>query len=167
MIFKFVVPIFIIFHLTLVYSDCQFPPTCQDYCNFNGIYFNSTGDCLCDKGYVTRNPINYHQQCNYQQKEQLIAFLLQFFVGYTGAADFYTENTGIAVAKLVLLLWIIGGSCFMSCCLGFIKKVIIVYILTILIYLSHAVIAVWWLADTIRYGINEVPDGNGVKLKSW
>ena len=55
----------------------------------NVTYINSTSDCVCDIGWVNASTedgaCKGGKHCCYQQKEQLTAFLLALFTGYTGA----------------------------------------------------------------------------------
>lgn len=137
-------------------ADCQLPPTCQDWCNFNGVYANATGVCRCNKGYATHNPQDNHSQCNYQQTPQLTAFLTQFFVGWIGVADFIVGRTAIGVGKVIYY----NVSPCVIAALG--------------VAVPHVAVALgaawgmgafgWWLADTILYGLNRIPDSNGVAL---
>lgn len=144
--------------IVVVSADCQFPPTCPDYCSFNGIYFNSTGECRCDRGYT--NP-----QCNYEQKSQLTAFLTQLFVGYLGVADFIVGRIGIGVGKLILSMFGSCGIAILICVLSvcFDKRFAakLGSLIAILVALG---VFVWWLTDTILFGMNKIPDGNGVVL---
>ena len=60
-------------------------------CNHGKCLSNQT--CLCDKGYVTFNSTS--QNCNYEQKKKLTAFLLSFLVGLTGKIRTFFNVTRI------------------------------------------------------------------------
>jgi TM2 domain-containing membrane protein YozV len=42
------------------------------------------------------------------KKQNLVGYLLWFFVGYFGGHNFYLGRTGVAIAQLILTLTIIG-----------------------------------------------------------
>ena len=42
------------------------------------------------------------------KKQNMVAYLLWFFVGYLGGHNFYLGRTGVAIAQLILSLTIIG-----------------------------------------------------------
>jgi TM2 domain-containing membrane protein YozV len=42
------------------------------------------------------------------KKQNTVAYLLWFFVGYFGAHNFYLKRTGVAVTQLILTITIIG-----------------------------------------------------------
>ena len=71
-------------------ASCQ---TDED-CNHGKCLSNQT--CLCDKGFVTFNSTS--QNCNYEQKKKLTAFLLSFLLGLTGKI-----TTFFNVINIVLL----------------------------------------------------------------
>jgi len=156
--------------LAWVSANCQFPPQCPDYCNFHGNYYGdyTNGTCLCDSGYLTHNPVDNHDQCGYEQKKQLIAFLLQFFVGLTGAADFYVGRIAEGEAKLIL---IVGSICVLRCATAAVglslKDVSGPWLIGVLCMLAIVSCSVWWIADMGMYGMNNYLDGNGVRIQSW
>jgi len=148
-------------------------------------YFNTTistndliATCVCDLGYYTF-PINSTVDCCYEQSSQLIAFLLEFFIGF-GCGFFYIGRYNLAITKLVMYCFICCGCytilcCFHSTnsnkdyddnyetCIKRIKKnyLQIIYISLILIY------AFWQLIDIILFGINFYVDDNKVSLQKW
>lgn len=135
--------------------------------------------CLCNDGYTTfpepdvNSPLVY---CNYQQKDQLVAFLLSFFVGFFAAGRFYVEDFMMAGIKIGLNVGIgcIGGICLScvagvsglsdlgsggaGCCACFAGLYGCVVSLAI---------TGWLIADWVLFGINDITDGNGVELKPW
>jgi TM2 domain-containing membrane protein YozV len=44
----------------------------------------------------------------FSDKQKIVAFVLQFFLGFFGAGRFYTGHTGIAVAQ-ILVSWLTCG----------------------------------------------------------
>jgi TM2 domain-containing membrane protein YozV len=101
-------------------------------CNING----SNSICICNSGWVlARDGLN---QCTYQQKIKLTAFLLSFFLGFFGADWFYlSAGNGGYIAAGVFKLLTLGG------------------------------LGIWWLVDWIRILANAFPDGQGVNLVGW
>merc|ERR1740123_41398 len=61
-------------------------------CNSNGVCSGDGLTCECSTGYTTHEPEDV-TMCNYQQKKQITAFLLQLCFGIFGAADFYVGKT--------------------------------------------------------------------------
>ncbi len=55
-------------------------------------------------------PYGIHPQTGvpYSDKQKMIGFLLQFFLGVFGAGRFYTGHVGIAVAQLIVS-WVTCG----------------------------------------------------------
>lgn len=104
----------------------------QGFCDRN----RTIATCICNRGWtLARDGTN---QCNYQQKSKLAAFLLSFFVGGFGADWFYLSvGNGGYIAAGVFKLLTLGG------------------------------IGIWWLVDWIRILTNAFLDGQGVGLLEW
>eukprot|EP01084_Bolivina_argentea_P273217 465342_1 len=142
-------------------------------CNGNGICILGADHniCRCDIGYTTHNA-QYNTECNYKQKYQIKAFLLQLFLGPTGASRFYIGDDGLGALKLCFLLMIFV-SVYCICCCGIQlartegdKPWIVICPMLILIGCA-AVTIIWDFVDTILFLINDVPDSNGVALAPW
>lgn len=132
-------------------------------CSYNG-YCTDEGLCHCDRGWVTHDPSN---PCGYEQKKQLIAFLLNFFLGKVcGAGYFYTGQMALGAGQVVLfwsplfLTAVIGG-----CLLGGSESVS--GAMSCLLYPIYLGAFGWWVAVTVRFGLNYIPDENGVSLMGW
>lgn len=129
-------------------------------CSYSGVCNTNTGICHCDDGYITTNNID---QCNYKQKKQLAAFLLQVFLGYAGAGEFYADNNGMGGGQIALLLGsptlLAIGRCYKDKAAG--TTAIVVGAVGLLGVVG------WWIADMVRFGKNNVKDGNGQPLKEW
>jgi hypothetical protein len=143
---------------------CPEPNTCAD-----------TSTCKCAKGFAHFIKPGIAQVnknlCTYQQKDQLTAFLLQFFVFCAG--QFYIGNLTSAIPQLAIIslliayvvlrlvtglgnlskqkehisnwdYFFVSVSCLLSCAFG-----------------------AWWLADVILFGMNKYKDSNGVLLQRW
>ncbi len=89
--------------------------------------------CRCDDGYINAAAI-----CDYEQKSELIAFLLSFFIGTLGADFFYLAY---------------GNGCYI--CAGVAKL------------LTLGCCGIWWIVDVVRILCDVFPDGNGQALQPW
>ena len=136
-------------------------------CSNNGVCSN--GSCACYPGFVTF-PSGATPACNYAQKSQLTAFLLQIFIGETGAGQFYLENWGNAGGQLAILIVPAILACICCCVMcgadsdGKGACGICILVLMVILFIG---VGVWWLADTILIGTNHYLDGNGIPVKSW
>lgn len=129
-------------------ANCPFPNNCvADYL------------CKCASGnanfyvdpFIRENPTYY---CIYTRKNQLSAFLLEFFIPPFG--HFYAGQYAIAVLKLIL-------PCIFASLFVFIENTMAKSISAG----ALCAMSVWWLVDIILYGINYYSDQNSVPLASW
>lgn len=127
-------------------------------CSYHGTCNQEKTVCICNNGYTTYPSAN-QPQCNYEQKNQLTAFLLSFFLGAFGAGHFYIEIFGIAAVKLILGL-MIG-------CLQQLAKKSEDRFLVCFYSLGVIVVFIWYIWDLVLFGYNKYPDNNGVGLKPW
>ena len=133
--------------------------------------------CSCIKGYITFvNDTKNVKYCNFKQKKQLIAFLLEFCVGF-GAGHFYRHHFLMASLKLVAF---ISGIVFIFTFPITAKKVAdcdceaIAIILSILYYLYLCGLAFWYIWDLVHFGKNKYLDytyksqiGQGIAFEPW
>lgn len=126
-------------------------------CNLNGKCNLTTFSCECNSPYISYKG----EECNYKRKSQLTAFLLQLFLGEFGAAEFYTEYYLFAFIKLGLVAFSMLSFCvaFKSGCGSICVRLVMTVVMV--------AVALWWIVDSFRYGMNKIPDGNGVSLHSW
>ena len=130
----------------------------------HGVCINSS-TCQCRKGFVTNLEElalaiyegNYDDFafCCYEQKRQLVAFLLEFFV-QCGAGHFYVKKYARAAPKLVVTIMVYFASMVAAGGNGG----------EVLVILPLGLFA-WNLADWIMYGINAYNDGNKMPLEKW
>lgn len=133
-------------------------------CSFHGRCDASSGVCVCDTNYITYNNAE-GVGCNYNQKKQLVAFLLSFFVGYTGAEHFYLGNLGVGAGKLV---YVIAGCilvALLQCVVKDSKNGELVFVIAKVLYYIGCF--VWVLYDLITIGQCSQLDGNGAPLVAW
>jgi TM2 domain-containing membrane protein YozV len=144
--------------------NCTIYGSYSETCDYNGIC-RSDETCKCDDGYITF-PSNHYPYCNYKQKNQLVAFLLELFLGYFGVGEFYIGQNGIAIVQLVLSL---VGICIVPLIMGFLGALCGGEGLAGLLATISAVAVVLttfglWLAYTILIGTGMQNDSNGAPL---
>lgn len=142
-------------------SNCPLPNNCID---------DST--CQCYQGFVDYhdNSTNNNTYCNYKQKKQIVAFMLEFFVSL-GVGHLYAGRTVFGILKLLVML---GPVILMilNCCFGIaFKSERGQSILGIFTIIGGCILCVgyfaWQLVDLVMFGINKYRDGNGVPLQHW
>lgn len=140
---------------------------CGDYnCNSNSFCLNNQ-ICLCNPGY-TSNPFDNLDQCCYQKRKQIKAFLLEFFVSF-GAGHFYAGRNGIGGAKVFLFLFCITLNIFVFGVIKCYKQAGKLWHLlsSVSLAISLSCYFLWQLIDMIMFGLNKYVDGNGVDLQAW
>ena len=162
-------------------TTCSARGRCIDDDDGNFLY------CLCDDGWTTHPVPNSTSiddgtaiYCNYEQKEQLIAFLLSLFLGYFAVGRFYCALWLTGGLKLALT---VGMPCLICCvmCIFGVSAVVrgnsrnsseicgaatTGFIVFIIIVILLAIFG-WILADVILFTLNKIDEGNGVTLASW
>jgi len=132
--------------------------------------------CSCIEGYITYPNKDDFTYCNFKQKKQLIAFVLEFCVGF-GAGHFYRYEFVMASLKLVAFAL---GLVFI-CTFPVAAKAItdcecdaLAVILSIFYYLYLCGLAVWYIWDLVYFGNNYYYDytykgeiGEGIPLQHW
>ena len=62
---------------------------------------NEDNECVCVKGYDTIDDLSRGDfYCNYRKKSKLIAFLLEFVLGF-GSGHFYMGHTTLGTIKMI------------------------------------------------------------------
>ena len=134
---------------------------CTEYDDNKGHYF-----CNCNYGYSTY-PEDNKIQCNYQQKSQLKAFLLELFLCF-GAGHFYIHNYKLAVPKLIVFAFFY--------CLFIALRIITKAkeenkLANLIICIGAGVtflgMLAWQIADLILFGRNKYNDGYSIPLRKW
>ena len=132
--------------------------------------------CSCKEGYITLADKENFTFCNFKQKDQLVAFLLELCVGF-GAGHFYRNEFVMASLKLVGFAL---GLAFI-CTFPITAKAIadcnceaLAVILSIFYYLYLCGLAVWYIFDLVYFGNNYYEDysyygqlGKTIPLKHW
>merc|ERR1719361_1367970 len=168
-----------VFSVYIVSSQTYPSDDCDEANNCNARGLCATNDdgswyCICDDGYTTYDAED-DVYCNYEQKKQLTAFLLAWFLGGFGGGQWYLGLTGLAVGKLMLGLSV---CCIIPCCGYCMVGASVAADSEGLMKSSGTLIGccyccailgtfVWWLVDIIQFGMNNYEDSNGMELESW
>lgn len=125
-------------------------------------------------------------ESNYSEKEQLIAFLLSFFVGMAGGGRFYVGDTITASIKFCLPLFI----CCWICFIGLFNKMrrnddienaqmLNAADRSIMIKIREnapavcccccglCTVIIWWIVDWAMFAANAITDNDGKTLYPW
>ena len=131
--------------------------------------------CSCKDGYITY-PNTTIKYCNLEQKKQVIAFFLEFCMGF-GAGHFYRGAYTMGALKLVAFIFGIVFICSFPITAKYISDCdceCIAIILSILYYLYLCALAVWYIWDLVYFGNNYYKDfayldelGIEINLKPW
>ena len=125
---------------------------------------NEENECVCIKGYDTIDDLSRGDfYCNYKKKSKLIAFLLEFVLGF-GSGHFYIGHTVLATIKMIYTSF----TCLLFCQYYSISK--ITEIKRVAVPLERILLigwAVWQILDGILISFNFYKDGNGYGLKGW
>lgn len=151
--------------LLVLYSKaCEVKQCGNTLCNENSFCLNNEV-CLCPPNFVTISGGNH---CCYEQKRQMKAFLLEFFVSF-GAGHFYTGRTDMGIAKVMMFCFLFGLNVFMHSLVTCYKKSWkhLKLLQRICLYLSILCCLIWQIVDLSNYGRNEYRDSNGINLVSW
>lgn len=133
-------------------------------CSYNGICTN-TNTCKCNDGYITF-PSSNANGCNYKQKSTVIAFCLEFFLGFVGAGYFYLEQNALGAGQLVLNV----APCFLICLLGCCilasnpeskEKLEPSSFLTVCLFIG---VLIFWIIALVDIGTGNITDGNGAPI---
>ncbi len=148
---------------------------CNNYTNcLSPSYCESPTVCKCGEGFAN---YDYPSQpksnvyCQYEQKKQIIAFLLEFFVSL-GVGHFYAGRVLFGAFKLLILLGpiiVIILTCFCGITLkpdeSASNCISIMTVIFACVFCCASLI--WQMVDIILFGINSYKDGNGVPLEHW
>lgn len=121
-------------------------------------------ECICAFGYTTIDDDSFGDfKCNYKQKSQVKAFLLEFLIGF-GIGHFYIGNVTLALAKLLYSSF----TCFVICQLPSFAKIKstkrCAYYIQLIFGLGWVM---WQIVDSIMIVMNYYKDNNGMKLREW
>jgi len=107
-----------------------------------------------------------------ERKQQYIAILLSWFLGYTGAGRFYVGDNMNGSIKLALFLF----PCLVSCCTmmmtvgkrgGNASPPMWCAPFVALSTCGCCALTVWVMVDIMLFAMNQIPDGEGRTLIPW
>mmetsp|Transcript_45740 Transcript_45740/g.76073 ORF Transcript_45740/g.76073 Transcript_45740/m.76073 type:complete len:171 (+) Transcript_45740:3-515(+) len=143
-------------------------------CSGNGRCVTGSGerswDCLCQDEFTSHPTPNATSPdavyCNYKQKKQVMAFVLCSSLSFFAAGRFYAGLYLSAVLKLLFnVLFGCCGVCVVAALAGYCgDNMSVVYAYTCIVHLG---ILAWFITDMVLFGINALPDENGVSLEPW
>lgn len=148
---------------------------------------SGNGQCICNSCFMLDATINqcylpcgtsYDQnsfQCTDNRRRQLTAFLLAFFLTWTGAANFYIARYDLAVPQLIFGILLCAMSCIGRCIKQCAKqasddeesagvKLCVGCFIGIPSCLLSLMFLAWWIADLVYFGTNRRTDGDGCAL---
>jgi len=139
----------------------------KDLCLENYGECSDATTCKCKAGYANvpgKNDIP-EAVCSYQQKKQIIAFLLELLLPF-GGGQFYIGFWAKGVIKLLFfivipVIWCVINMIFTS----FKDTCSLAHLLIPAIYACCYFI--WYFVDIILIGLNTFKDINGVELYTW
>ena len=138
---------------------------CNKYtCPKNRGTCNEKNECICKKGYDTVDDLSKGDfYCNYRKKSKLIAFLLEFVLGF-GAGHFYMENVILATIKMIYTSF----TCLLFCQFNNIRKIPEYQSVGVPLE-RYSVLAwiVWQIVDGLLIYFGCYKDGNGIEMKGW
>lgn len=159
----------IVFALFVVASNARGNCT-NDFCNYHGICDDTDTHCVCNSGYITFESKDF-TECNYQQKNTLIAFLLEFFLGYAACGYFYLGQINLAVGQLIFNFVGLIPICIFACCgvFALVKECegcgIFLYSLSICYVLGWTCgTFIWWVYALVVIAQGSILDGNGATI---
>jgi hypothetical protein len=135
------------------------------HCTFQNCHNNShcidPNICKCEEGFAnfeTLEEPRINTFCQYKQKKQVVAFLLETFFSL-GLGHFYAGRENYAIIKLLIS---ICACLFMS--VKFSEKDIVTMCLSTILSFTYLV---WQIVDIINFASDNYKDGNGVPLERW
>lgn len=135
-------------------------PETRGVCTTNNI-------CTCFKPYKTINNPEYGDfQCNYEQKSQMVAFLLEFIISF-GVGHMYLGNIHYAIAKLIFCFIAGYFLCFYPHFSTSVKSYNLIRMIPYLQTLFVITFCVLQIIDAILFGTGYYKDSNGVEMMKW
>ena len=117
--------------------------------------------CVCNLGYSNYKLKPSNKTCSYKLKNQIIAFLLEFFLCF-GVGHFYCLRYLMGIIKLCSFIVIIIFDCVMKNIKYKSNKAR--NGITVFIYCLYFILILWQIFDICMFGMNKYKDGNGVPL---
>ena len=125
---------------------------------------NELNECICEKDYDTIDDLTKGDfYCNYRKKSKVMAFLLEFVIGF-GCGHFYMGHNILGTVKMIFT----GLFCLVFCQYPSISKITELkrYARHVELFLI-ATWALWQIIDGILIAFGVYKDGNGYPLKGF
>lgn len=135
-------------------------PETRGVCTKNGI-------CTCFKPFKTIGKQEYGEfECNYEQKSQMIAFLLEFIISF-GVGHMYLGNTYIAIGKMIFCFFAGYFLCFYPHFSTSVKSFNLISMIPYFQTLFVISFCIFQIVDAILFGTGYYKDANGVEMMKW
>jgi hypothetical protein len=142
---------------TCNYENC---PEGRGICSIDNI-------CYCLPGFITVPDSKYGDyECNYLQKSQMIAFLLEFVLSF-GTGHFYIKNYAMAIPKCIFCIAFLVVTCLLPFIASRNKQKQLTGFVPYIQCMSMVLFCCWQIFDSILFGLNKYRDGNGITLEAW
>ena len=137
-------------------------------CSLPGGLCSKEGKCQCFQGYITVQSQTDHKLCNYAQKKQFIAFILEMF-GLVGFGFIYIGYYFRGFMKIfVLSLIIICGTQFIIVFLKEKSDTQAAYFFKLALSCCCICFPIFWhFFDLVNLAYSNYNDNNGIPLESW
>lgn len=149
--------------LRYLLNDCN-----QLVCKPPGGSCSKEGKCQCLQGYITVQSQNDHTLCNYAQKKQVIAFMLEMF-GLIGFGFIYIGYYFRGLMKIfVFFMIIVYGTQFIIVFLREKSDTQAAYFFKLALSCCCICLPIFWhFLDLVNFAFNSFNDTNGIPLESW
>uniref|UniRef100_A0A1X7VU48 Uncharacterized protein n=1 Tax=Amphimedon queenslandica TaxID=400682 RepID=A0A1X7VU48_AMPQE len=133
----------------------------------------TTNRCYLDPPCTAYDPNDQNSDngCIDRRQKQLTAFLLSFFLTWTGAANFYIERYDFAVPQLIFGIILCAMSCVGRCAKECVKdkdnkaaKLGVCCFIAVPTCLLSMMFFAWWITDLVYFGTNRRTNGDGCYL---
>ena len=135
----------------------------NDTCT-NGICENEN-TCLCNYGYTNVESIGTNELCNYQYKEQVVAFFLELCL-ILGFGHLYCGRYANFIVKLLFFSLFISADFILKYAIK-VKSYNSKKTVYISSYVFYAIMILWQTIDIILFGLNVYKDYYGLSLLTY
>jgi len=139
-------------------NDCSFRGNCTNVTYASGA---NALVCNCDSDRA-------YNDCSYQRKSKLLAFIFSFLFGSFGADRFYLMYNEVGLFKLLLTCMLCIVPCLPICCMCCLQeeRTNVIYSMVVMSVICVFIgMWIWWFVDWVLIVSDSLPDANGVSLK--
>jgi hypothetical protein len=137
---------------------------CKNETCSNGICENEN-TCLCNYGFTNVASIGTNELCNYQYKEQVVAFFLELFL-ILGFGHLYCERYVNFIIKLIFFSLLISADFVLKYAIK-VKSYNSKKSVYISSYVFYSIMILWQSIDIILFGLNVYKDYYGLSLLTY